>query len=96
MDTILKLIISKGHYSAKKSWQELRFLFSTHCLMLLYICTKFHENENILDGIKVIQQTKFSSEKKLKEHKFTKNVGGVTILVLCTLSVTSLFFYQVS
>ena len=29
--------------------------------MLLYICTKFHEN--ILDGIKVIEQTRFSSEK---------------------------------
>ena len=59
---ILKLIISKGHYSArKKTLQELLFLLSTRLLMLLYICTKFHEN--ILDGIKVIEQTRFSLEK---------------------------------
>ena len=60
MDTLLKLIISKGHYSAKKTLQELLFLFSTCHLMLLYICTKFHEN--ILDLIKVIEQTRFSLE----------------------------------
>ena len=29
-------------------------------LMMLYICTKFHEN--ILDGNKVIGQTRFSSD----------------------------------
>ena len=56
VDKILKLKISKGHYSAKK--KELRFLFSTRRLMLLNICTKFHEN--ILDGINVIEQTRFS------------------------------------
>ena len=55
-DTILKLKISKGHYSTKK--KELRFLFFTRRLMLLNICTKFHEN--ILDGINVIEQTRFS------------------------------------
>ena len=26
-----------------------------HCLMVVYVSTKFHEN--ILDGIKVVQQT---------------------------------------
>ena len=58
--------------------------------MLLYICTKFHEN--ILYGIKVIKQ-KFEISKR---HNFTNIVGGDTVLVLCTLSVTSLFLYPVS
>ena len=35
-------------------------LFSAHCLMMVYISTKFHEN--ILDGIKVIERTGFSEE----------------------------------
>ena len=34
---------------------ELRFFFPAHPLMVVYICTKFHEN--ILDGIKVIEWT---------------------------------------
>ena len=55
---------------------ELQFLFSAHRLMMVYICTKFHENilngikvieyictkfhENILNGIKVIERTRLS------------------------------------
>ena len=35
--------------------------FSAHHLMVVYICTKFHEN--ILEGIKVREQTQFSKEK---------------------------------
>ena len=73
MDTILKLIISKGHYSAKKKEQELQFLFSTRPLMLVYICTKFHEN--IPEGIKVIEQTRFSLE------KFQRRVSSQKLLV---------------
>ena len=34
---------------------ELRFFFPAHPLMVVYVCTKFHEN--ILDGIKVIERT---------------------------------------
>ena len=33
----------------------LRFFFSAHRLIVVYTCTKFHEN--ILDGIKVIERT---------------------------------------
>ena len=33
---------------------ELRFFFSAHRLMIICICTKFHEN--ILDDIKVIER----------------------------------------
>ena len=43
--------VSKGHNS----------VFSAHHLMVVYICTKFHEN--ILEGIKVIELTQFSQEK---------------------------------
>ena len=35
--------------------------FSAHHLMMVYTCTKFHEN--ILQGIKVVEQTQFSNEK---------------------------------
>ena len=34
---------------------ELRFFFPAHPLLVVYICTKLHEN--ILDGIKVIERT---------------------------------------
>ena len=49
--------ISKGHNSGKM-YVDLWFFFSAHRLMMVYICTKFHEN--ILKGIKVIERTRFS------------------------------------
>ena len=57
---------------------ELGFLFSAHRLMMVYICTKFHEN--ILDGYKAntIYIAKIS-----KGHKSVENVVGVTVLFLC-------------
>ena len=61
--------------------------------MMLYICIKFHEN--ILDGIKVIERTQFSKEKNSKVHDSVKNVDGVTVLFLCTLSDGSLYLYKV-
>ena len=35
---------SKGHNSVKKMLIELWSLISAYCLIMLYICTKFHEN----------------------------------------------------
>ena len=53
--------ISKGHISAKKEKQvELRFLFSARCLVMFYICTKFHEN--IFDGFKVIDRKRLNTK----------------------------------
>ena len=53
--------------------------------MMVYICTKFHEN--ILEGIKVIEQTlQFSKENNPKGHNSVRNVGGVMVRVLCTLT----------
>ena len=54
---ILKLIISKGYYSANKLSRS----YGSYCLMLLYNCVKFHEN--IFNGIKVIKQTSITLEK---------------------------------
>ena len=39
---------------------ELWFLFSACPLIILYICIKFYEN--ILDGNKLVEQTRFSLE----------------------------------
>ena len=50
-------IISKG-IILLKMYAELWFFFSAIRLMVVYICTKFREN--ILDGIKVIERTRFS------------------------------------
>ena len=51
---------------------------------MVYISIKFHEN--ILGGIKVLERTRFSSEKFQRAVIPLKNIGGVTVLVLCTLS----------
>ena len=60
-DTIFIEKISKGHHCVEKVDVELWLFFSSNRLMVIYICTKFHEN--ILDGIKVKERTRFSSEK---------------------------------
>ena len=73
---------------------ESRFLFSAHRVMMVYICTKFHEN--ILHGIKVIKRTRIQSEKFQRAIILLKNVGGVSVLVLCTSSDDGLYLYQVS
>ena len=52
--------MSKGHNSIKNVG-GVTFLFSAHRLMVVCICTKFHEI--ILNGVKVLGQTKFSMEK---------------------------------
>ena len=62
--------------------------------MALNICTKLHEN--ILDCIKVIEQTWFSYEKFQKGHNSVKNVDGFTVLILCTSSDVGLNLYNVS
>ena len=71
---------------------ELRFLFSAHCLLMLYISTKLHEN--ISKGFKVIKRTQCPYE-IFKGEQFSKNVGGVMVFNLCTLSDNALYLYQV-
>ena len=48
------IFIIKGHNS-QKILVELWFLSSAHPLMVIYICTKFHEN--ILKGFNVMECT---------------------------------------
>ena len=59
-------------------------LISACHLVMLYICAMFHEI--ILNGIKVIEP---------KGNNSAKNVGGVTVVYLCTSSGHALYFYQV-
>ena len=68
---------------------ELWFSFSALRLMVDYICAKFHEN--FLDGIKVLELTRFSWEKFQRG-----NEDGVMILFLCISSDDGLYLYQVS
>ena len=68
-------------------------LISAHRLVMLYICAKFHEI--ILNGSKVIERTRFLYGKLQREIIPSKNVGGVTIVYLCTSSGHVLYFYQV-
>ena len=70
---------------------EIPFLFSAHSLIVIYICTKFHEN--ILEGIQVMELTQFQIS---KGHNSVKNVGGVTVLFLCTSSDGGLYLYNIS
>ena len=58
-----------------------------------YICAKFHEI--ILNSIKVIEQTQFLYGKFQRGIIPPKNVGGVTVVDLCTSSGHALYFYQV-
>ena len=46
---------------------------------MLYICANFHEI--ILNGIKVIEGTRFLYGKLQREINCAKNVGGVTVLI---------------
>ena len=60
---------------------------------MLYICANFHEI--ILNGIKVIERTRFLYGKLQRGNNSAKNVGGVTVVNLCTLSGHALYFYHV-
>ena len=44
-------------------------------------------HENILDGNKVIERTRFLRKNSKGQNSAKKNVCGVTVLILCTLSV---------
>ena len=60
--------------------------------MVVYIFTKFHEN--ILAGFKAIEQTQFSYEKFQMAIIPPKNLGGVSVLILCTSSDDDSYLYQ--
>ena len=68
-------------------------LISACRLVMLYICAKFHEI--ILNGIKVIERTRFLYRKLQRGIIPRKNVGGVTFVHLCIWPGHALYFYQV-
>ena len=68
-------------------------LISARHLVMHYICAKFHEI--ILNSIKVIEPTRFLYGKFQRGIIPQKNVGGVTVVELCTLSGHALYFYQI-
>ena len=61
--------------------------------MMVYICTKFYEN--ILNGNSYGADTIFIG-KISKGHNTVKNIGGVSVFVLCISSDDGLHLYQVS
>ena len=66
-------------------------LFISACrLVMLYIGAKFLEI--ILNGIKVIADT-ISIQKITRGNNSTTNVGGMTVVYLCTSSGHALYFY---
>ena len=62
---------------------EQLLLISARRLAMLYICTKFRE----IISISVLKIT--------KGNKSAKNVGGVTIVNICTSFGHALYFYQI-
>ena len=72
---------------------EQLLLISARRLIMLYISTKFCEI--ISNGIKVIEWTGFLYCKITKGNNSAKNLGGVTVVNLCTSSGHALYFYQV-
>ena len=69
-------------------------LISARRLVKLYISTKFCEI--ILNGIKVIDRTRFLYRKFQRGIIPQKNVGGVTVFDLCTSSDHALYLCQFS
>ena len=64
------------------------------CLILLYICIKFHGN--ISKDFRAIEGLLFPSSGFPKGHNSVKNAGRVMALVLCILSNHALYFYKIS
>ena len=74
----------------------LQFFFSAHCLIMTYICTKFHDE--IWNGFEVIEQTlgyKLTIRNKQRAI-IVRTESKVTILFLCTSSDHALYLCKVS
>ena len=99
--TILKL--QSGHDFHMKNLKGALFRKNVGRVTILFLCIssdgslylyKFHEN--ILDGIEVIERTRFLHIKILKGHFSVKYVDGVVVLVLGTWCDGGLYLYKVS
>ena len=73
---------------------ELRYLFSAYRLMILHICSMFHENISTVPEL--LRGYDFQYSKFPKGNNSIKDVGGVMVLDICTLSDDVLYLYKVS
>ena len=76
----------------KLGWMELSYLIYVHCLMMLNVCTKFHEN--ISKGFRVIEPMRFVYCNLLRGITLKKcrwSYGTCPV----TLSENALYLYQV-
>ena len=73
---------------------ECQFFFSAHRLMVVYIFYKVPCKYSA--RYQSYRADMIFIRKNLKGHNSVKNVGGVSVLLLCTSSDESLYLYQVS
>ena len=73
---------------------ELRYLFSAYRLIMLHICTMFHENISTVSEL--LRGYDFQYSKFPKGLNSIKDVGGVMVLDICTSSNDVLYLYKVS
>ena len=91
-DTISILKITKGNNSAKNVGGVNIVNLCTSSGHALYLCQL---SWNYLERYQSYRADTISIWKITKGNNFAKNVGGVTVVNLCTLSGHALYFYQV-
>ena len=91
-DTIFILKISKGNNSAKNVGGVNVVNLCTSSGHALYLC---QVSWNYLERYQSYRVDTISIRKITKGNNSTKNVGGVTVVHLCTSSGHALYFYQV-
>ena len=91
-DTISILKITKGNNSAKNIGRVNIVNLCTSSAHALYLCQL---SWNYLERYQSYRADKISIRKITKGNNSAKNVGGVMVLNLCTLSGHALYFYQV-
>ena len=91
-DMISILKISKGNNSAKKVGGVMVVNLCTSSGHALYLC---QNSRNYLERYQSYRADTISIGKITKGNNSAKNVGGVTVVYLCTSSGHALYFYQV-
>ena len=92
MDTISILKISKGNKFAKNVGGVTVVNLCTSSGHALYLCQVL---QNYLEQYQSYREDTISIRKITKGNNSAKNVGGMTVVYLCTSSGHALYFYQV-
>ena len=92
MDTIFSLKITKGNNSGKNAGGATVVKLCTSSGHALYLCQL---SRNYLEPCQSYRADTISILKIAKGNNYAKNVGGVTVIILCRLSGHALYFYQV-